>query len=138
VPKLPVADAFVSVNGMDGDRQRDRRFHGGPDRALSLYSLELIEQLALEGHPIEPGSAGENVTISGLDWTLMRPGVRVRLGDVEIELTAYTVPCRTIRASFRNEEFTRISHKLHPEWSRVYARVLTDGTLRIGDPVFIA
>src|SRR4051812_12810030 len=68
VPKLAVEEAVVTTNGLAGDRQRDRRFHGGPNRALCLYSDDLIEQLALEGHPIVRGSAGENVTIRGLDW----------------------------------------------------------------------
>ncbi len=135
VPKLPVDQAWVSVNGMDGDRQRDRRFHGGPDRALCLYSLELVNALRLEGHPIEPGAAGENVTISGLDWTIMRTGARVIVGDVELELTAFASPCKTIRRAFVSEDFTRLSDKLHPGWSRIYCRVLKEGLLQVGAPV---
>jgi MOSC domain-containing protein YiiM len=137
VPKLPVDEAFVSANGMDGDRQRDRRFHGGPERALSLYSLDLIDQLALEGHPIAPGTAGENVTIAGLDWTTMRPGASLRLGDIHIELTAFAAPCKTIRLNFLGEDFKRISQKLYPGWSRVYARVMKEGLIRVGDPVSV-
>ena len=48
VPKMPIDEAWASVKGLAGDKQRDRRFHGGPTRALSLYSLELIEHLAAE------------------------------------------------------------------------------------------
>jgi MOSC domain-containing protein YiiM len=135
VPKLPVERAHVSENGMEGDKQRDRRFHGGPARALCLYSLELIEQLALEGHPIAIGSVGENVTISGIDWTTMRPGARLSLGPVQVEVTSFTVPCKTIRKAFIDEDFTRISQKLHPGWSRVYVRVLAGGYIQQGDPV---
>ena len=61
VPKLPVLEATVSNKGVDGDRQRNLKFHGGPDRAICVYSLELIEQLQEEGHPIDPGSSGENL-----------------------------------------------------------------------------
>jgi MOSC domain-containing protein YiiM len=32
-------------------------------------------------------------------------------------------------------EFVRISQKLHPGWSRVYARVLTEGEIHFGDHV---
>ncbi len=63
VPKLPVLEATVSDKGVDGDRQRNLKFHGGPDRAVCLYSLELIERLQDEGHPIDPGSSGENLTV---------------------------------------------------------------------------
>ena len=47
VPKLAVDEAIVTATGLEGDRQRDRRFHGGPERALCLYSDDLIEQLGL-------------------------------------------------------------------------------------------
>jgi MOSC domain-containing protein YiiM len=137
VPKLPIERALVTTNGIEGDKQRDRRFHGGPQRALCLYSLELIDQLALEGHPIIPGSIGDNVTISGLDWGAVKPGVRMTLGPVEVEITSFTVPCKTIRKSCIDEDFTRISQKLRPGWSRVYARVVRDGELQQGDPVSI-
>lgn len=136
VPKLPVERALVGPNGMEGDRQRNLEFHGGPLRALCLFSLERIEALRAEGHPIEAGTTGENVTISGLDWERVVPGVRLGLGDgTEVEVTSYTVPCRNIRHSFTDGRFTRISQKLHPGYSRVYAKVLRGGELALGDPV---
>src|SRR5437764_13304631 len=86
VPKLPVSGGVVGVGpaGMEGDRQRDRRFHGGPDRALCLYSREHLDLLAAEGHAVAPGILGENVTIAGLAWDAVRPGARLRLGSVEV------------------------------------------------------
>jgi MOSC domain-containing protein YiiM len=137
VPKLPVDRAQVTANGLEGDKQRDRRFHGGPDRALCLYSLELIDRLSMEGHPITIGAIGENVTISGVDWGAVKPGTRLTLGAVEVEITSFTVPCKTIRKAFIHEDFTRISQKLHPGWSRVYARVLREGEVQQGDVVSV-
>ena len=138
VPKLAIPEARVSPAGVEGDRQRNRKYHGGPGRALCLYSLELIEALRAEGHPIEPGSIGENVVIAGIDWRRMVPGVRARLGEVEIELTSYALPCRNIRGSFRNGRVGRVSPDTHPGWSRVYAQVLRSGRLAPDDPVTIA
>lgn len=137
VPKLPVHEVRATVNGIEGDRQRDLRFHGGPKRALCLYSLDHILRLQAEGHPIFPGSTGENVTISGLEWSEMQPGVKLRLGEVEIELTSFAVPCKNIFDSFCEGQIVRISNKVNPGWSRVYARVLKEGVLRIGDSVEI-
>lgn len=54
VPKLPVASAQVTAQGLVGDRQKNLKYHGGPDRALCLWSLEVIETLLAEGHPIAP------------------------------------------------------------------------------------
>lgn len=139
VPKFPVPMADVSELGLAGDGHSDGRHHGGPERALSLYSLELIDALRAEGHPIAPGTTGENVTVAGLDWRAVVPGARVQLGDAVIaEVTSYAAPCKTIRKSFIDEHFARISDKRHPGWSRVYARVIRPGTLQVGDSVRLA
>ena len=137
VPKLSVPQARLSSDGVEGDRQSDRRHHGGPDRAVCIYSLEVIEALQREGHPIVPGSAGENLTVSGLDWDSIAPGVRLTVGDALLEIVSFTVPCKTIRASFADGRFERISQKTNPGWSRVYARVLSAGEARMGDAVEI-
>ncbi len=136
VPKLPVEEAHLTQTGLVGDRQRKMWMHGGPQRALCLYSLELIQALQAEGHPIYPGSTGENVTIAGLAWQQLAPGHRLALGDeVVIELTSYTKPCRTIRDSFAEGKFTRISQKEHAGESRLYARVIRTGRLAVGQQV---
>ena len=136
VPKLPITETTVSETGVAGDKQRNRRFHGGPTRAVCLYSFELIQQLQAEGHPIAPGTTGENLTISGLDWKQLSIGQRLRIGDtVRIEITSHAIPCKTIVDSFADGSFTRISHKLHPGESRLYARVLTPGVVKPGDVV---
>lgn len=136
VPKLAIPDGEVSENGMQGDKQSDLRFHGGPDRALCLYSLERLLALQAEGHPTFAGAFGENLTLSGLDWTQMEPGQHYRLGEhVLIEITRYTTPCNNLTPFFTAGDYGRISQTKNPGWSRVYARVLTGGLLRPGDPV---
>ncbi len=137
VPKLPITSAVVGTLGIEGDKQEHLKYHGGPERAMCLYSSEIIECLRDEGHPIVPGSTGENITTSGLDWSLLKPGSRLHLGEeVLIEITSYTVPCRNISASFANGDFKRISQKLHPGDSRLYARVLVGGRIKVGDMIF--
>ncbi len=138
VPKQPVASTRVTANGVAGDKQRNRRFHGGPQRAVSLYSYEHIQALEAEGHPITPGSTGENLTIRGLDWAALNVGDQLQIGDrLRIEITGYAAPCSNIVASFASGEITRISQKLHPGWSRLYAKVLADAEARVGDVVVV-
>jgi MOSC domain-containing protein YiiM len=135
VPKTPVLEAQVTGEGIVGDVQRDLRYHGGPQRAVSMYSLELIARLQREGHPIAAGAAGENLTVSGIDWSLLVPGRDIHVGDVVLSVTGYASPCENIRRSFKDQDFTRISQKVYPGWSRVYCRVVVPGTIRPGDPV---
>jgi MOSC domain-containing protein YiiM len=137
VPKLEVPSARITADGMEGDRQRNLKHHGGPDRALCLYSFDLLQALRAEGHPVRPGSMGENVVVRGLRWDEMIPGVRIRLGTVEIELTGFAHPCKSISGSFLGGHIERVSVKTHPGWSRVYARVTLGGTLAREDGVLI-
>jgi MOSC domain-containing protein YiiM len=135
VPKTPVLEAQVTGEGIVGDVQRDLRYHGGPQRAVSIYSLDLIAALQREGHPITVGSAGENLTVSGVDWSQVVPGRDIQVGEVVLSVTGYASPCENIRRSFKDGDFTRISQKVHPGWSRVYCRVVVPGTIRPRDPV---
>lgn len=137
VPKLPLAEATISATGIDGDTQAKPGIHGGPYRALCLLGIESIDALAAEGHPIAPGTTGENVTTAGLDWSLVVPNTRLRLGaGVVIEITGFADPCATIRGSFSDGNINRLNHRLECP-SRVYARVLSPGVVRPGDPITI-
>jgi MOSC domain-containing protein YiiM len=122
---------------MEGDRQRNLKHHGGPDRSLCLYSADLIERLQGEGHPIVAGSTGENVTVSGVDWRLLQPGVIVAIGEIEVEVTSFAQPCRNIGGSFRLRRSSRVSPVKHPGEARVYARVRREGMVAVGDPVVV-
>jgi len=137
-PKTGVAGAAVTRLGLAGDAHKYPR-HGGPDRAVCLFNLETIEQLRDEGHPIQPGWVGENVTVSGVGWPSVVPGTRLRFeGGVELEVTEFTTPCSRIRDAFLGLGFNRIKQELHPGCSRVYARVLREGSLRTGEAVRMA
>jgi MOSC domain-containing protein YiiM len=137
VPKRPVLVARVGALGLDDDEHVSPD-HGGPGRAICIYSLDLIKALREEGHPIDVGTAGENFTIQDVDWTLMEPGALLTAGgDVLLEIASFTSPCKTIAGSFLEGSFKRISQKVNPGWSRVYARVLAGGTVKPGDSITI-
>ncbi len=139
VPKGPVEGALrVTVEGLEGDWQLDRKHHGGPERALCLFSIERLDALRAEGHEVFPGALGENLCLEGIDWALVKPGTRIRLGStVQIEITRDAAPCKTIAHCFRDRDFMRVSEKTHPGWSRAYAKVLAPGLVQVGDPAVL-
>lgn len=137
VPKTSVFEAFIAEDGVSGDLQAHRAHHGGPDRAVVIYALEIIRALQAEGHPIGIGTTGENLTVSGIDWSAVVPGLRLRAGGALLEITGYAAPCRTIGPSFMGHAYTRVGHEQNPGWSRVCARVVQPGLVRPGDPVEI-
>jgi MOSC domain-containing protein YiiM len=138
VPKRPVLEAVITKAGVEGDRQQDLKMHGGLDRAVCLYSQDLIERLQDEGHSIEAGSSGENLTFAGLEWEKLKPGIRLQVGpEVLLVIMNYTSPCDKNAQWFLDRDYKRVSQKLNPGWSRLYAKVLREGLVRPGDEVTI-
>ncbi len=138
VPKRPVAEAWVDHLGLTGDAHHDDTEHGGPHRAVALYALEAIRRVQADGHPIRPGSAGENLTTTGIELAALAVGTRLAIGErLVLELSKPDNPCKTIAANFSDGRFARISIATHPLDSRMYARVLTEGPVRPGDAITV-
>lgn len=132
VPKDPVDEVTVQPGGVVGDRQAARRHHGRPWQALCLWSQEVVDAFAADGHQLAPGRAGENVTTQGLPWPDVRSGVRLRLGEVLVEVTVFSLPCSKNAQWFIDGRFDLMHHERGPV-SRVYAAVLEPGRIRLGD-----
>jgi len=141
VPKSPCATAELGTRGLVGDRQATRAHHGRPFQAVCIYSSEVIAELAAQGHPISPGSVGENLTLGGIDWSRIRPGIRMAVGPGEspvvLEVSSFAPPCRSIAGSFLERRFDRIDHDRYPGVARAYAWVVRPGTVTADDPVTV-
>jgi MOSC domain-containing protein YiiM len=136
VPKLPVERAEVGWSGLEGDRQAARVHHGRPWQALCVWSAEVIDRFAEMGNPIGYGSAGENVTVRGLPWDRVRPGAHLRIGTVECQVSAYSLPCSKNARWFLDGDSTVMHHERGPV-SRVYATVTAPGAVAQGDEVVL-
>jgi MOSC domain-containing protein YiiM len=137
VPKVSIAVAEIGPSGVVGDAQNNRRNHGRPWQALCLYSSDLLAALRAEGHPVTAGGTGENITISGVDWSRMRGGLSISIGDVRLRTSGPAAPCHKIGDCFTERHWDRIDHVERPGWARWYASVLTGGTISPGDTVTI-
>src|ERR1700755_3406914 len=88
MPKLPVRAAKVTRDGLEGDWQKNRKYHGGPNRAGCIFSEERYEWLRDKGIDLKCGSVGENFTTRGLDLNQLNKGDRLRVGEAcLIEIT---------------------------------------------------
>lgn len=137
VPKPSVDSIDVRLNGVFGERIRDTKHHGGPKRAVCILSNQTLEFLQNEGHPISGGSTGENLLID-VDEEFLRPGVRLKFANVELEITSPAPPCKTIQGSFTNGDFKQLSHKLNPQRTRWYAQVIQEGMIHVDEVVDIS
>jgi len=93
--KEPVAGRHQArgVN-IDGDDQADRRVHGGPTKSIYVYAAEDYEWWAtVLGVSLDPGTFGENLTVSGLDPAQRLIGERWRVGSAILRVTEPRIPC---------------------------------------------
>jgi MOSC domain-containing protein YiiM len=130
VPKLPVLQARVTADGVEGDVQKNKKYHGGPNRAVCIFSTELYDRLRSYGIDLAPGSVGENFTTTGFDLQRLAKGRRLRVGDdCLIEITDVRVPCGSLKKW--NEDLP----ELIVGYSGWVARVVEDGYVKPGDVV---
>lgn len=137
VPKPRVETLRVTINGCEGDRQNDLKHHGGPSRAVCLMSLDVMQELQDQGHPISGGTTGENLLISGIAWSELNVGSFIQTGEVTLRITSDAPPCKTIKTSFLDGKFKALSHKMMPQKTRWYAEVIREGVLHQGESIRI-
>jgi MOSC domain-containing protein YiiM len=134
IRKAPVGRGFAGPLGLAGDVVADEENHGGLDQALYLYSSEDYAWWAdeLGGLP-EPGTFGENVTLSSFGPEPVRIGDRLRVGAAVVEVTAPRIPCSVFAT--RMEEPAWVKRFAAARRPGLYVRVLEPGEVAEGDPV---
>jgi MOSC domain-containing protein YiiM len=135
--KRPVESAEITPAGLVGDHQADRRFHGGPGKAVHHYAAESYARLAAD-HPalaaaLVPGSLGENLSTRGWTEDNVHLGDVFRIGPVRLQVSQPRSPCWKINHRFGVDDLSRgIAAAAITGW---YYRVLVPGRVAVGDPV---
>jgi MOSC domain-containing protein YiiM len=130
-------DGPVTVGrlGVEGDVQADTANHGGPDQALYVYAQEDADHWVDGLHRDLPhGCFGENLRTTGVRVSTAAIGTRWRIGgDVEVEVTAPRIPCRTFAGFWDVPDL--VSRFLSAGRPGAYLRVLVPGAVRAGDRI---
>ena len=131
MPKRHVPSALVTRDGVAGDWQKNRKYHGGPDRAVCLFSEELYAWLREQGvKGLVNGAIGENFTTRGIDLMALAKGDRLKVGsECVIQLTDVREPCRQLKKW--DERFP----KLIVGRSGWVAKVVREGEVKAGDVI---
>lgn len=97
IAKQSSSGAFLSVDGFIGDGIADTKHHGGPDRAVCIYSQEHYSLWEKEFDCLLPSATfGENLTVEGMLEQDVCIGDVFRVGEALIQVTQGRVPCSTI------------------------------------------
>jgi MOSC domain-containing protein YiiM len=119
---------------MAGDQQADLRVHGGADKAVYAYAREDYLWWAGElGHPLEPGTFGENLTVEGLDLHGAVIGEQWQVGSAVLAITQPRIPCFKLGVRMGDSGF--VEHFAAAGRPGAYLRVVAPGDVEAGDTV---
>ncbi len=133
--KTPRAEpVLVTPLGLEGDAIVDTENHGGLDQAVYVFTVpDYAWWSAHIARPLEPGTFGENLTLSALESATLNVGDRLRVGEILLEITAPRIPCVTIAARMEDAQFVKKFR--YAEKPGVYCRVIETGYVRVKDAV---
>ena len=132
--KRSVPSARLNPAGLVGDQQADRRYHGGPDRALCGYGWEhYAEWQAKLGVPLAAGAFSENLTLVGLNEAVVCVGDQYSLGDtgVIIEVASPRQPCVRLAAKLGQPNLVALIKET--SYTGCYFRVSGEAEIAVGD-----
>lgn len=112
--------------GLVGDR-----YHGSRHRHVTVQALDDLEAAAeVLGRPVDPGLTRRNITVDRGPLPT-RPGERLRIGDVELEVVRIAAPCRLLDDDLGDGAMAALRS---PRGGTVF-RLLSSGTIAVGDEV---
>jgi MOSC domain-containing protein YiiM len=136
--KNPVKTSiFLGAEDVANDHVIDRRYHGGTDKACYLYSADHYPFWKDKYPNLEwkHGMFGENLTVSGLDESLIRIGDCYRIGEAIIQVSQPRQPCFKLGLRFNN--LAIVDDFWNAPYPGVYVRVLQPGAVRNGDELIL-
>jgi MOSC domain-containing protein YiiM len=138
IDKRPVdGPVLVGPEGLAGDTQVDRRFHGGVDRAVYAYAVDDADHwVAALAREVPAGVLGENLRVSGLDVSGAHVGERWRTSrGLVLEVSAPRMPCRTLQGFLDVADMiARFNSAGRPG---AYLRVIEPGEVAAGDRITV-
>jgi MOSC domain-containing protein YiiM len=120
---VPSVEAEAGA-GLVGDR-----YHGSKHRHVTVQALDdLAAATEALGRPVDPGLTRRNITLTRGPIPT-RPGGRMRIGDVELEVVRIAAPCRLLDDDLGPGAMQALRS---PRGGTVF-RLLSSGTISVGD-----
>lgn len=117
---------------LDGDVQANRKYHGGPDKAVCTYSVEHYPAWrALLDRPMPHGAFGENFTWEGLTEDRVCVGDIFTVGTARVQVSQPRQPCNNVSRRWESADLPRRMEETGHTGS--YLRVLQEGEVGAGD-----
>jgi MOSC domain-containing protein YiiM len=138
INKQSMSQVSVDELGIIGDIQVDKRYHGGPEKALHQYALssyeKIVKRYPLLHKQVNPGMIGENLSTTDMNEHNVCIGDIYKVGGAILQVSSPRIPCWKIDAKFKQPDLHQFisQHRLNG-W---YYRVLQAGDITLRD-VFV-
>ena len=120
------------MNGFEGDGVGDTKHHGGPDKAVCVYSLEHYQYWERTlGTKLPDAAFGGNLTVSGLQEADVNIGDIFQLGTALVQVSQPRQPCNTLAARFGRSDMVKLV--VDAGRTGFYMRMLKEGVVKQGD-----
>lgn len=117
--------AAEAGKGLVGDR-----YHGTKHRHVTIQSQESLDRAARDlGYGFDPGATRRNLTVD-VGEIPTKPGSRLVIGEVELEVVRVSAPCRLLDDFVGPGAAAALRRRAGST-----CRLLTSGTIRVGDIV---
>jgi len=130
----------INTLGVLGDEQADPTVHGGIEKAIYVYPHEhypfwnaLLSRELNRPMNLQPGSMGENFTITGLLETDVFVGDTLQIGNLEFVVTKLRESCFKFNARMAYKGAAKAM--LQSGFCGWYMRVITPGELNAGSTI---
>ena len=139
IAKQPVEKpVLLGQENLQGDYQANRKYHGGPDKALCGYSAEHFPYWhEILGKELPFGAFGENITVAGLTEDILCIGdvLAIGTGNVRVQVSQPRQPCANVSKRWNQPILPRRMEETG--WTGFYTRVLTPGEVTPGDSLTV-
>jgi MOSC domain-containing protein YiiM len=125
----------LGVEGLAGDQQANRRVHGGPDKAVCVYSLDHAAwwRETLSEPDWGAGAVGENFSVAGQTEPSVCLGDVFEVGSALLQVSQPRSPCQTLARRWQRPDLPkRVVRTGRSGW---YLRVLREGRVEAGQPL---
>jgi MOSC domain-containing protein YiiM len=117
---------------LEGDEQADLTVHGGPDKAVCVYSADHFPfwQRALERPDLGAGAFGENFSVTGLAEDTVCLGDVYEVGEAVVQVSQPRAPCWKLGRKWARRDLPKLV--LREGRTGWYFRVLQPGVVEPG------
>ncbi|MCA1982030.1 MOSC domain-containing protein [Nocardioides nematodiphilus] len=130
--RLPVT-YVPSVTAEAGKGLIGDRYHGAKHRHVTLQAQDELDEAAAQlGVEFEPGQTRRNITVDHGPIP-SKPGERLRIGDVDLEVVRIAAPCRILDDTIAPGAAAALRRR-----AGTCFRILEGGEIRIGDEVVVS